>query len=89
MSEIDQRSVVERLIRERRDDYANLSRLLGRNPAYMQQFIKRGIPRKLAEEDRRRLATYFNIDERELGGPVTAGPDGAVRGGRWRRGKLV
>ena len=63
------RAELERLIVERREDYAGLSRLLGRNPAYVQQFIKRGVPRKLAEEDRRKLARYFNIDEALLGGP--------------------
>lgn len=70
MTEVDQRSVLERLIRERRDDYANLSRLLGRNPAYIQQFVKRGVPRKLDEADRRRLSDYFRIPEAELGGPA-------------------
>lgn len=64
----DQRAVLERLVQERGDDYANLSRLLGRNAAYIQQFIKRGTPRKLEENDRRKLATYFNVDERILGG---------------------
>jgi phage repressor protein C with HTH and peptisase S24 domain len=64
----DPRSVLEGLIRERREDYTALSRLIGRNAAYIQQFIKRGSPRRLAEEDRRRLARYFGIDEALLGG---------------------
>jgi len=62
------RSVLERLIRERGEDYAGLSRLIGRNPAYVQQFIKRGTPRKLGEADRRTLARYFGVDESWLGG---------------------
>lgn len=66
---IDQRSVLERLIRERGADYASLSRLIGRNPAYVQQFIKRGVPRKLDEQDRQLLARYFGVSEDELGGP--------------------
>lgn len=65
----DPRAALERLIRERGEDYAGLSRLLGRNPAYVQQYIKRGTPRRLAEEDRRLLARYFGVDEAELGGP--------------------
>lgn len=69
MSEVDQRAVLERLIEERREDYASLSRLLGRNAAYIQQFIKRGVPRELAERDRRTLARYFGIGEQVLGGP--------------------
>lgn len=45
-----------------------LSRMLGRNPAYLQQYIKRGSPRSLAEEDRRRLAEFFGVAETMLGG---------------------
>lgn len=72
----DGRAALERLIEERGEDYAGLSRLIGRNPAYVQQFIKRGTPRRLAEEDRRRLARYFGVDEARLGGP----PPGSAEG---------
>jgi hypothetical protein len=71
MAQPDPRAFLEQLIVERREDYAALSRLIGRNSAYIQQFIKRGTPRKLGEDDRRKLARYFGIDEHELGGPVT------------------
>lgn len=63
------RAVLARIVRERGDDYANLSRLIGRNAAYIQQFIKRGTPRKLDEADRAKIARYFSIDECLLGGP--------------------
>lgn len=63
------RAELARLIEDRREDYAGLSRLLGRNAAYIQQYIKRGVPRRLAEEDRRKLARYFDVDEAVLGGP--------------------
>ncbi|HZF43088.1 MAG TPA: S24 family peptidase [Sphingomonadaceae bacterium] len=72
MSDDDPRGVLERIVRERGDDYANLSRLIGRNSAYIQQFIKRGTPRKLDEADRAKIARYFAIDEQLLGGPPTA-----------------
>lgn len=62
------RAALGALIRERREDYASLSRMLGRNPAYIQQFIKRGVPRKLDEEDRAKLARYFGVSEALLGG---------------------
>jgi phage repressor protein C with HTH and peptisase S24 domain len=70
MAEADPRAVLDALIRDRREDYASLSRLIGRNPTYVQQYIKRGVPRKLDEADRRTLARYFGIDESALGGPV-------------------
>lgn len=64
------RTHLENLMEERGDDCLSISRLLGRNAAYFQQFLRRGVPRKLKEEDRRILATYFGVDEVELGGPV-------------------
>ena len=49
------------------DTLRGLSMLLGRNEAYLQQFVARGTPRRLAEDDRLFLAKRFLIDERELG----------------------
>jgi hypothetical protein len=73
MVDADVRAALERLIRERGEDMAGLSRLLGRNAAYLQQFIRRGTPRRLAEEDRLTLARYFGVDEALLGGRPTPG----------------
>ena len=64
----DARTALDRLIRENGEDYASLSRLLGRNAAYIQQFIRRGTPKKLDEDDRRTLARYFRVGEDVLGG---------------------
>ena len=66
----DARLVLERLCAERGEDFAGLSRMLGRNPAYIQQFVRRGVPKRLKEEERRKLARYFSISEALLGGPV-------------------
>lgn len=68
-SATDPRAVLAALIERNGEDFASLSRLLGRNAAYVQQFIRRGVPRKLDEDDRRTLARYFNVPERILGGP--------------------
>jgi phage repressor protein C with HTH and peptisase S24 domain len=35
----------------------------------VQQYIKRGTPRRLAEQDRKLLAGYFGVDEAVLGAP--------------------
>lgn len=67
----DPRVVLERLCEERGEDFAGLSRMLGRNPAYIQQFVRRGVPKKLKEDERRKLARYFSIPESMLGGPET------------------
>jgi phage repressor protein C with HTH and peptisase S24 domain len=63
----DPRATLDALIRERGSDYTSLSRLLGRNAAYIQQYVKRGVPRKLDADDRRVLARYFDVDEMLLG----------------------
>ena len=62
------RAALDRLIADSGDDYAGLSKLIGRNAAYVQQFIKRGTPKKLPESERGILARYFGVDERVLGG---------------------
>lgn len=46
---------------------ASLSAMLGRNPSYLQQFVRKGSPRRLEEHDRRKLAEFFGVSEVELG----------------------
>src|SRR5215213_5575810 len=68
----DPRKALERLCAERGEDFAGLSRLLGKNPAYIQQYIRRGTPRRLKEDERRKLARYFGVPESILGAPPQA-----------------
>jgi phage repressor protein C with HTH and peptisase S24 domain len=77
---LDPRLALERLCAERGEDFAGLSRMLGRNPAYIQQYVRRGVPRRLKEEERRKLARYFSVSESLLGGPPEEprGADGLV-----------
>ncbi len=65
----DPRQVLEQLCQDRGEDFAGLSRMLGRNSAYIQQYIRRGVPRRLKEEERGKLARYFGVSEESLGGP--------------------
>jgi phage repressor protein C with HTH and peptisase S24 domain len=62
------RQVLERLCTERGEKFASLSRLIGRNDAYIQQYLRKGTPRQLQERERRTLARYFQIPESMLGG---------------------
>jgi phage repressor protein C with HTH and peptisase S24 domain len=39
---------------------------VGRNPSYLQQFIRKGSPRKLEEQDRATLARFLGVGEEEL-----------------------
>ncbi|HJS11957.1 S24 family peptidase [Sphingopyxis sp.] len=72
MADFDQdpRAALDRLLAERGIDYARISQVIGRNPAYIQQYIKRGSPRRLAEQDRARIAAYLGVSEAMLGGPL-------------------
>jgi len=66
---MDPREKLSELARERGNSLAALSRMLGRNSTYLQQYITKGSPRRLEEIDRRRLAQFFGIAESELGAP--------------------
>jgi len=71
----DARRALDELIQKRGCNYSEISRLLGRNAAYIQQFIRRGSPKQLDEQDRAVLARFFGVDERVLGAPARrAGP---------------
>jgi hypothetical protein len=48
---------------------AEVSRQLERNPAYLQQFISRGVPTELDERDRHKLAEILQLNPEELRGP--------------------
>jgi hypothetical protein len=65
----DPRAALDRLIQQGGHSYASISRVLKRNPAYIQQYIKRGTPARLEEQDRGRLARYLGVSEALLGGP--------------------
>lgn len=70
MDRSDPRENLARILKEKGEDFAGLSRLIGKNPAYIQQFIKRGTPRKLDEDDRRTIARYLGVNETLLGAPA-------------------
>ena len=59
-----------------------LSELIGRNTTYLQQFVRKGSPRKLEETDRRKLARFFGVAESELGAPEENSPALAPRSAR-------
>lgn len=64
---------------------SQLSRLINRNPSYLQQFVRKGSPRKLEETDRRMLARFFGVDESLLGAPeeISSIADRKSASGEW------
>jgi repressor LexA len=84
-----QRVALRALIARDGVSLATLSRVLGRNAAWVQQFLTRGTPRLLPEIDRATLARFFGVEEVALGGapsPIVALPwlDIAVSAGPGR-----
>lgn len=56
-------------LEERGLKMAAVSRDLGRNPTYIQQFLTKGSPRDLPENDRRKLAKILDVPEAALREP--------------------
>lgn len=79
MGNEDARANLLQLANDRGASLAGLSALIGRNSSYLQQYIRKGSPRKLEERDRRTLARFFGIDESLLGAPedISHAVDGA------------
>lgn len=66
----DVRRLVVELIGKQGLSLASVSRAIGRNPAYLQQFVERGVPRVLPEDVRELLAPLLGRSPDELrGGP--------------------
>lgn len=57
------------LIERDQTDMATVSKAIGMNHSYIQQFIKKGSPRRLPEEVREALEAYFRVDADHLKSP--------------------
>ena len=74
MMAADARAMVVQRAAARGETLKALSLMLGRNAAYLQQFVRRGSPRVLERRDRRLLADHLGIDEALLGGDLPVRP---------------
>lgn len=71
----DPRARLLQLSADRGVSLSALSVMIGRNSAYLQQFVRRGTPRKLEEGDRATLARFFGVSQAQLGGPEEKSSD--------------
>lgn len=62
------RKLLVGLIEDQGLNLSQVSLKLGKSHSYLQQFIKRGVPARLPEDVRARLAEMFGVDEAHLGG---------------------
>jgi phage repressor protein C with HTH and peptisase S24 domain len=67
MDRADPRARLLELASGRGVSLSALSRMIGKNASYLQQFVRKGSPRKLEELDRGKLARFFGVEEVELG----------------------
>jgi hypothetical protein len=74
MVNIDPRSRLLQLAEQRAISLASLSSFIGRNSSYLQQFVRKGSPKKLDEDDRRKLAAFFGVNEAQLGASEEISP---------------
>ncbi len=68
------RKRIRQLIGDNNLDMKSLSLALGKNHAYLQQYLERGIPKELNERSRLLLAEQLGVDEAELGAPQGVRP---------------
>lgn len=78
MANTDPRTRLLQLASDQGASLSGLSEMIGRNSTYLQQFIRKGSPRKLEETDRRTLARFFGVEEAELGAPEDFSPEAAL-----------
>jgi phage repressor protein C with HTH and peptisase S24 domain len=69
VDETGQRAALDALIARDGTTLTTLSRVVGRNAAWMQQYLRRGTPKLLPERERAVLAAFFGVDEGVLGAP--------------------
>jgi len=77
------RLFIRSTLSERQLNMSNVSKKLGKNHAYLHQFLDRGIPARLPELVREQLAKILEVPEAQLrGGGPNAGVSGPARVGR-------
>jgi phage repressor protein C with HTH and peptisase S24 domain len=72
------RGLVSRIIEERGLSLSAVSKQIGRSHSYLQQFLKREIPKELPERVRSKLADVLGLEETQLGGPAKRPENGGT-----------
>ncbi|WP_342152375.1 S24 family peptidase [Methylorubrum sp. SB2] len=64
----DERDVIrEAVARNKTLDLSKLSKALGKNHAYLQQYLERGVPKTLKDKDKKALAAMIGVSPNDLG----------------------
>ena len=81
-SERHARGRLQDLAKDRGGSLAALSRLIGRNPAYLQQYVTRGSPRHLDEPDLLKIAEFLDVPRRVIATRPSGAPASEAAGDR-------
>ncbi len=80
-SERHARGRLQDLAKDQGVSLAALSRLIGRNPAYLQQYVARGSPRHLDEPDLLKIAEFLGVGRRVIATRSSGTPSGEAAAG--------
>ena len=72
------RGRLQDMARDKGSSLAELSRLIGRNAAYLQQYVTRGSPRHLDEPDLAKISEYLGISPRVIRTRPSVGAEGGT-----------
>jgi lambda repressor-like predicted transcriptional regulator len=67
MNDANPRAALANAIRARGESFASISRHIGRNAAYIQQYVQRGVPSRLEERDLRAIARHLGVAAAAIG----------------------
>jgi len=70
LDELDARQALKRAIARSGESFASLSRLIGRNDSYVQQYVSRGVPARLEADDVKTIAQALRVPAESLGLPA-------------------
>ena len=70
MDDANPRAALAEAIRARGESFASVSRHIGRNAAYIQQYVQRGVPHRLDERDLRAIARLLGVPAADIGADV-------------------
>jgi SOS-response transcriptional repressor LexA len=74
------RQLIRNALAERRLKMSDVSKSLGKNHAYLHQFLDRGIPARLSEDVREKLADILQVPETQLKPGVVGGARASALG---------
>ena len=65
-NDADARERLAQLVTAQREDYAGLSRMIGRPAGYLGRYVREGVPARLSAREAQDMADYLRVERCEL-----------------------